>query len=477
MNEDRYLYLKSIAQGQEGYFTIGQAAELGYSKQNINYHVKTGTWLHVEHGLYRLPWFPDNPQAKLMRAWLWSRDRQDRPQGVFCRQSALFLHELRPDLPEVLELTVPPGFRKPAVAGVTVFKENLPADQHEPLGRFSVTRPERTFADLGRRFRESAEGRRRLGLAVAREKISLARAQAWGWRPEKVSPAPLAGAELATIPPLEVPLPAYATSAAVIEPVVFKMERISVMSPESERSARRRAQAGFTLVELLVVMAIISVLAAMLLPVLENSLHSVRQTACAGNQRQINQAMQLYAGDYGDYFPVYRAATAGAAGFPGVKFHDWWVAHTMIYTGECTTADARRSWGSATNTVGLWDCAENPGIMTNDGLTGNYAYNQELSWNFVAQDGRTLGRPSGWNQPAQIVVTTDGGMYNLATAPTRSYGIIRAGYDGRWNAGVWHHGGYNATFLDGHVAHGFLEGGLNLPGVWFPQWRIWNHQW
>ncbi len=55
---------------------------------------------------------------------------------------------------------------------------------------------------------------------------------------------------------------------------------------------------GFTLVELLVVMAIISVLAALLLPVLQTAMGAARGAACANNFKQIGVAHQAYAGDY-----------------------------------------------------------------------------------------------------------------------------------------------------------------------------------
>ena len=61
-------------------------------------------------------------------------------------------------------------------------------------------------------------------------------------------------------------------------------------------------QAGaFTLVELLVVIAIISVLAAMLMPVLEEALESANSIDCTNNLRQIGQANMGYASDHVNY--------------------------------------------------------------------------------------------------------------------------------------------------------------------------------
>lgn len=57
------------------------------------------------------------------------------------------------------------------------------------------------------------------------------------------------------------------------------------------------AYQGFTLVEILVVIAIVAVLAALLLPVLGSMKARGQSTQCAGNLRQIGAAFQLWAAD------------------------------------------------------------------------------------------------------------------------------------------------------------------------------------
>jgi prepilin-type N-terminal cleavage/methylation domain-containing protein len=60
---------------------------------------------------------------------------------------------------------------------------------------------------------------------------------------------------------------------------------------------------GFTLVELLVVIAIISILAAMLLPALENALVTARRVSCLSDRRQNGLQTFLFADDHRDRAP------------------------------------------------------------------------------------------------------------------------------------------------------------------------------
>ncbi len=64
-------------------------------------------------------------------------------------------------------------------------------------------------------------------------------------------------------------------------------------------------KAAFTIVELLVVVSIISVLAALLLPALEKAQESARRAFCASNLKQLGVGLQLYVADSGgDFFPT-----------------------------------------------------------------------------------------------------------------------------------------------------------------------------
>lgn len=71
----------------------------------------------------------------------------------------------------------------------------------------------------------------------------------------------------------------------------------------------RRGQTAFTLVELLVVIALIAILASLLLPALANAKQQGKRAVCLSNLRQIGIATLLYADENGEYPPAWMDAT------------------------------------------------------------------------------------------------------------------------------------------------------------------------
>jgi len=142
--------LFAIAETQQGYFTAKQAANAGYQLGSQAHHVKSGNWLRVERGIYRLARFPQSDEEQLVIYALWSRSRAGEPQGVYSHQTALSFHELSDVNPSKLHMTVPPKFRRNAQIPKPLVLHRAVLDKRDVEHRlgFAVTRPLRAIADL-----------------------------------------------------------------------------------------------------------------------------------------------------------------------------------------------------------------------------------------------------------------------------------------------------------------------------------------
>lgn len=217
---------------------------------------------------------------------------------------------------------------------------------------------------------------------------------------------------------------------------------------------------GFTIIELVTVAAIVSVLAALLLPALASARESARKSACASNLRQIGQAMWMYMDDFGGVMPDRRdlkAALPGGyrpwSGWPPSDPRSGWAAHLLSpWTAGADIWQCRSVGGSR--------LASYPQVRQSDGRRGASLY---WMWRFDRSDdpvaldnlwGKTvdqavtdlqasrnplIGEPDG---PAQVELAVD--PYFPRTAPNvppAARGL------------AVHFGGRNRLFLDGHVRY------------------------
>jgi prepilin-type N-terminal cleavage/methylation domain-containing protein len=209
---------------------------------------------------------------------------------------------------------------------------------------------------------------------------------------------------------------------------------------------RTAGKTGFTLVELLIVIAVLSLLITLLSPVLRQAKELTYRASCATNLRRLNHAFQLYAYDCGNLFPQ-----TGIPGDLDVAVNNWRpaVAEDLRYTylgGElkafaCPSYDAR--WGY---TEDVWQAqwsVINYGHATratNYVCMASFLMNP-ASWPGYQRDGINF----------QVVRTSD--------TPTMVLLADMVHFAGYWEGGVWTpcHGGYegatggNLLYLDGAV--------------------------
>jgi len=214
--------------------------------------------------------------------------------------------------------------------------------------------------------------------------------------------------------------------------------------PPARRSARAnsRAGVGFTLIELLVVIAIISILAALLMPAMNEVRQRANSIKCASNLKQLGYANRLYLSDYDGLFPFYMEY----GGFRGS-------AHVfrllLPYAGES-------QW--------VYDCPSDKRdiIRTDPDVLKNrcsYAANDYLTGGYGNYPG-TYPFARGLTREVDVS-TSPGRLVNfvesdLSIEPWKYIGYSHGTFS--FNS-LWpipstdrHAAGSNILFLDGHVA-------------------------
>ncbi|MFO1476273.1 MAG: type II secretion system protein [Verrucomicrobiota bacterium] len=229
------------------------------------------------------------------------------------------------------------------------------------------------------------------------------------------------------------------------------------MNPREFHFNRRwPVRTGFSLVELLVVMAVIGVLAGLLLPVLTRGKLLARRTACASNLHQLSIAASLYWED--NCGRCFRVSDGPANN--GTLWWFGWLDNTRPEGQRAFDLSTGRLYpylrGSDVRLCPSLDPAAAPFKLKASGVVYSYGYNSFLS---AAQPVLANALP----RPAETALFADAVQVNDFQAPaSRSRPMLEEWYflDNPTNtgtAGYYPHGHFRhagqagVAFCDGHV--------------------------
>jgi len=436
------LSLQKIAEKQYGYFTSSQAVSEGFVYQNHNYHVKHGHWLAVSKRLYRLPGFSDTMESCFTRWCLWSSNQRGQFQAIISHRSALAYYGLAGFDERAIEVTVPREFRKKLPEGLVLNKQILSLSAIDDHGSFMITKPEQTLLDMKDVF-TNEEWMRTLHHGISSGMISRNWASQFGGTLIMAMPVNVNAVNTATA--CEGIKAAQEKVLTVPDCIASTKEGVWQMIYDRTMPKRKSYRAGFTLVELLVVLAIISVLAALLLPSLKKAMNSAHMISCLSNMKQITLGFEQYFGDNNEHYPIGRFWDTGARGqLPSVSWSET-VAENIGYN-TAGPIPQKNTFRCPVDDINLKTNAPR-----SYRFSGGIGYSYEYSgshWFSVGVDYCKRGKVK---YPSTTIVLSEV-MYEWGTISNLLCFVFRTDAPGDLlSLATWHNNSSNYLFADGHA--------------------------
>jgi prepilin-type N-terminal cleavage/methylation domain-containing protein/prepilin-type processing-associated H-X9-DG protein len=216
---------------------------------------------------------------------------------------------------------------------------------------------------------------------------------------------------------------------------------------------------GFTLAELMIVIAIVYILVAILFPVFGTAREQARKTSCLSNCKQIGMAMQMYAQDYDEKLPGWDNPQAHPLA------HQWNWAIIVPLLSDYVRSDQIWTCPSAPKTLSFARGPEGKEIYVHYGYN-EYLYNTRHvvppyyagKWNSLAA---LEGTKAGVANIAIVADSAAAGVFNdwgtfdgiQIKGDPPGFGIHRIKYaNGLFPPSPRHSdAGANIVFADGHV--------------------------
>lgn len=207
----------------------------------------------------------------------------------------------------------------------------------------------------------------------------------------------------------------------------------------NESSSRRmpaflQPMSDFTLIELLVVISIIAILAAMLLPALNNAREKARSIACLNITKQFGVAIHSYLNDNSEWLFPYREGI----GVPNEKFWNQsgdrgYIAPYLQDKTGLEIGRVRQAGSPYTPFRSPFACPNLEALPDDDAFA--FAYNQ-------GQNSCNITRYSRYVLPSRTAL-----IFEETDTPNRlAYQVFN------YPATFRHFGGSNVTYADGHAA-------------------------